>query len=75
MHLVGKDEEKFVVFYIDLLKIDTVLGAAFQHKQEKVVRSAVGKAVYVGDLGGKVAEGGGNEADGKFVVLFEEIKE
>lgn len=70
-----EDKEKLVVFYIELLEVDAVVGEAFQHKDEKVVRFAVGKAVYVGDFGGKVAEGGGNEADGKFVVLFEEMEE
>jgi hypothetical protein len=73
VHLVGQDEKQFVVFYIEWLQVDTVPGAAFQHKKKKALRFAVDKVVWSGDFGRQVAEVWRNETDGKFVILLKWI--
>ncbi len=55
--LVWKDKEKLVVLYIELLEVDTMMGLAVQHKEQKVVRCAVDVRVGIGDFGGKMAKG------------------
>ena len=49
------------------------MGDAVYEKQKKVVGFAVGKAVTIDNFGGEMAEVGGNETDGEFVVLFKNI--
>lgn len=73
--LMWEYEKKLVFFNVELLEVNTMVGDAFQHKSEKVMRFAVSKTVLTDDFDGKVAEGGGDEADGEYIVLFVEMEE
>lgn len=74
VHLIRQDEKQFIVFDVEWLKVDAVLGMALHHKEEKVVRFAVSKAVWSDDPGRKMSKVRGNETDGEFVVLLKWIE-
>ena len=69
------DEKKLVPFDVELLEVNAMEGDAFQHKDEKVMRLAMGKTVPVRDFGRKVTKSWRHQADGKYAVLFIEAEE